>query len=335
MDGAGNLAYAAGYAGYGNVHWHVQGPDGTPRNRFHSNPTPQLWPQVQGFQGVNFICAGGSGVAFEAYDGTGQLLTSVGLGNYNTCADAEFDDARDPAGGTVVAWMPTARDERADPHRLLKVQRFSSFGQARFEAVTVASWIDQPAFRHAVVVGTDVWGRTLVLWNGEAFFGAGSVAGRWLDAQGVPLTHIFQAPVPSLGRNSSRGLLRPLIGGGLALQVDGRWTHTFASGFTVPQAAPSWLARRSGQLEIVRGGRAYALMPPHPMAPVCSQQVEVLAPDGTSCGALTFETPEGACVTSPLSLGADGSILQQQLLAHPDEEGRNGCTQKWWPQILR
>jgi hypothetical protein len=299
---------------------------------------PRLLPQAQGFQTINVICTGGAWVEFTAYDGTGKLLTAVDLGSYSGCSAhmEEVDGAADPAGGTVVAWMPTASGGRSDPHRQVKVQRFDGSGKVRFEAVTVAGWLEEPVARHAIVVGTDVRGRTLVLWNGDALFGAGSIAGQWLDAQGVALTPIFQAQVPSLrGPRYLGAVLSPLIGGGLALQADGKWTHTFASGSSEAQAAPDWLAQRSGRLEIVRGGRAYALMPPAPGAFVCSQQVEVLAPDGSSCGKLTFETPDGACARSPLSLGPDGTILQQQLLAHPDPEGRDGCTQKWWPQILR
>lgn len=336
LDGAGDLAYAAGYVGYGTYRWYVQSPSGSPRNTFVSGPTPELWPQANGFQMVGLVCGGGSsGIGYEAYDGMGQSLATVGFGNYSGCDGAELSDAPDPAGGTVVAWMPTASGEMNDLHRELKVQRFDGTAHARFAAVSVASWLQGSTEQLAVVVGTDVLGRTLVLWNGDAFFGAGSTAGRWLDANGAPLTPVFHAQVPSLGAAADSKVLTPLIGGGLVLQLNGTWTHGFASGSAEAGAPPSWMAHRTGRLEIVRGGKAYALLPPMPSAPVCSQQVEVLAPDGSSCGKLTFDTPAGACVTAPLVLGADGSILQQQALAHPSENGMNGCTEKWWPHILR
>lgn len=334
LDGAGSLAYAAGYVGYGNYRWYVLGPDGSRGGDFHSAPTPDVWPQAHGFQMVNVICGGGNaGVDFEAYDGRGQHLATVGLGNYPDCSGAQFDDASDSAGGTVVAWMTTASGALNDLHRELKVRRFDGTARDRFEPVTAASWLQGGEERPAVAVGTDVLGRTLVLWNGEAFFGAGSTAGRWLDANGAPLTPIFQARIPSLGTESR--VLSPLMGGGLALRLDGTWAARFESGASEASAPPSWLAQRRGRLHIVRGGKAYALLPPAPTAPVCRQQVEVLAPDGTLCGTLAFDTPEGACVTSPLVLGADGSILQQQLQASPPENGMNGCTQKGWPGILR
>ncbi len=335
MDGAGNLAYAAGYAGYGTYRWYVRSPEWSPLNSFISRPTPDLWPQAHGFQTVSLICGGAtSGIEFEAFDGMGQSLTTVGLGNYSGCDGAEFHDAADPAGGTVVAWVRPTSGELDERQRELKVQRFDGTGQTRFAAVTVATWLLGAQEQLAVVVGTDVQGRALVLWNGDAFFGAGTTAGRWLDAQGAPLTPIFQAQVPSLGSASMSRALTPLIGGGLVLQLDGMWTRSFASGVSSASAPPDWLAQRRGRLEIVRGGRAYALLPPTPSAPVCTQQVEVLAPDGTSCGVMTFETEPGACASDPLVLGADGTILQQQPLAHLLENGMNGCIEKWWPGIL-
>ncbi|HVG61302.1 MAG TPA: hypothetical protein VNA24_22270 [Hyalangium sp.] len=168
MDGAGSLAYAGEYVGYGTYRWYVQGPDGTALHTFVSRPTPELWPQAQGFQTVGLVCGGGgSGLGFEAYEETGQSLATASLGNYSGCEGEHVDDAADPAGGTVVAWLPSASGEMSDPNLQLKVQRFDGLGQARFAPVTLASWVKQSTEQLAVVVGTDVLRRTLVLWNGD------------------------------------------------------------------------------------------------------------------------------------------------------------------------
>jgi hypothetical protein len=112
------------------------------------------------------------------------------------------------------------------------------------------------------------------------------------------------------------------------------------SGTTAVSAAPNWMSsRRDVQLEIARGGRAYAALPYGARQVTCSQRVEVLASDGTSCGSRDFPIAAGTCDTRDVTLGADGTIIQQLPLSM--ETGRNPhdaahtCTWRWWAGALR
>ena len=201
-------------------------------------------------------------------------------------------------------------------------------------------WLDPPLPRAPMVVGTDTRGHTLGLWTErDTTSGREATAGRWLDTDGTPLTAIFPTQVPTPPQaewRQPRWTLTPLIGGGLALQAGETLTHAFASGATSEGPLPPGLEGRQGRLERVREGRAYALLLPA-QSEACGRRVEVLAPDGTTCGTLTFGAE--TCQNQQLVLGAEGSILQRQELAHAlknsEGDSYNGCTLTWWPGLLR
>src|SRR5690349_19967430 len=61
--------------------------------------------------------------------------------------------------------------------------------------------------------------------------------------------------------------------------------------------APSWYASRPDTLlHMVHGWRAYGLLPEagRSSAPDCEQTVEVVSPDGKSCGSATFSAASGS-----------------------------------------
>src|SRR5207249_405312 len=88
----------------------------------------------------------------------------------------------------------------------------------------------------------------------------------------------------------------PLIGSGLVVRrmdfdhgLHSLAVVVVASGAPAVSAAPDWMiSRRDVQLQLARGRRAYATLPYGAPSVACSQRVEVLAADGTSCGARDY-----------------------------------------------
>src|SRR5947209_2999777 len=114
-------------------------------------------------------------------------------------------------------------------------------------------------------------------------------------------------------------VLRPLINGAVALQVGGNWVAILTAGSAVAHELPDWLAARDGfDLEIIRGGRGYALIPRNG-APD-RKTLELISPVGERCGATTF--PIGG-----LSVGFDGTVIAAS--------GDGGCTKTWWTGVLK
>ena len=135
-----------------------------------------------------------------------------------------------------------------------------------------------------------------------------------------------------------------LIGGGLLVRrMDGE-SHDLAlivveTGTETLRPAPNWMvSRRDAKLQIMRGGKAYAVLPLGANGVSCTQPVEVVAPDGTSCGTADYPIADGTCDTFELRLGADGTIIQQLPTAMEQTNesiGGNTCTWRWWPAALR
>jgi hypothetical protein len=142
----------------------------------------------------------------------------------------------------------------------------------------------------------------------------------------------------------------PLVGGGLAVRrVDIRYgappiyhrapLAIVESGAASFLPAPAWMAARpDATLRIVRGGRAYAALPaPAPGVAPCTQTVEVLAPDGTPCGARSYPIANGECTTRAVTVAADGTVIQQlpAAMEADHEDYGNTCTWRWWAGALR
>jgi len=85
-------------------------------------------------------------------------------------------------------------------------------------------------------------------------------------------------------------------------------------------------------------GAAVLALPLGAKGVLCTQRVEVVAPDGTSCGATDYPIAGGTCDTLDLNLGADGTIIQQLPGAMEQTNsivGGHTCTWRWWPAALR
>lgn len=192
--------------------------------------------------------------------------------------------------------------------------------------------------------GVDTAHRSLIITDGTARFGAGSISAQWFDRDGTALTKEFLllsgfVPGPSTWFETS-----PLIGSGLMIRrMDGvshaRALVTIASGSAAARPAPQWmLTRADTRLQIARGGLAYAVLPYGAKNVACTQRVEVVAPDGASCGSRDYPIAAGSCDTQDLALGADGTVIQQLPDAMEQQDPVmlvHSCTWRWWPGAVR
>ena len=97
-------------------------------------------------------------------------------------------------------------------------------------------------------------------------------------------------------------------------------------------------SRRDVKLQIARGGKAYATLPLARRGVQCTQRVEMIAPDGTPCGATDYAISAETCDTQELKMGADGTVIQQLPDAMETTYpfgGNHTCTWRWWPGAAR
>jgi hypothetical protein len=259
----------------------------------------ELTEQLSGFIGLNF--AGGGTWWLTAWDSAGHETAHryQGEGGYRGS-----DIAQDPLGGVV-----------------------SSAGQ---------SYDDQLNLRWTVAVtasgvGVDRAGRTLFLFDGTSHYGANSIAAQWVDHDGTAGA-VFQWFGP---RPFDTGFFfEPRVGDGLFIASGGRWAAQIDSLATSTTPAPAWLQARPGtSLHMVRGGRGYAVLPATGAdSASCSQAVEVIAPSGMSCGTASFSAGTGSCTTKAITIGYDGTVIQQLPAAREQQcwFGPCTCTWQWW-----
>jgi hypothetical protein len=162
----------------------------------------------------------------------------------------------------------------------------------------------------------DAQGRALVIaWPGDAIGLKSHFIGRWLDTAMQPVTDWFSLPA-----SGDSVFLRPLIGGGAAMQASGAWVAVIGSGEAGWRGPPAWLQSHPlYDAVIVRQGRGYALIPKFG-ASGARDEVELFSASGDFCGAGKFQA-------DGLAVGIDGTVI--------GSSGAGGCTMTWWPGVLR
>jgi hypothetical protein len=189
-------------------------------------------------------------------------------------------------------------------------------------------------------LGCDLSNACLVITDG----GSGNISGQWFDSNGTALTGQFTLLGGFQAASNTWFETAPLIGGGVAVRrVDqddsGRpfqraaWLVTVGAGRIDAQPAPQWMKDRPNtQLAVARSGKAYALLPMGAPNGDCAQKVEVIAPDGTSCGAFDISVAGGKCRTENVSLSLDGTPIQlmPRELSQP-----NTCSYRSWLHALQ
>lgn len=112
-----------------------------------------------------------------------------------------------------------------------------------------------------------------------------------------------------------------------------------ASGAAEAQPFPPWMTARPGtRPQILPAQNGYAVLPFGAQGVACTQRLEVVAPDGTSCGSTEYRIADGTCDTNDLVLGEDGTVLQALPLSMEATTFgglAHTCTWRFWPGALR
>lgn len=198
--------------------------------------------------------------------------------------------------------------------------------------------------------GVDALGRAIVMTDGSTRFAPGAVSAQWFDRDGAAMTGEFLLLERSIADPCRYVWLEtsPLVGGGVAVRrmaerfpasIEAQALVVVASGADRAQPAPDWMTSRPGtRLVLLRSGQGYAVLPYGARGVDCTQRVELLAADGTPCASIDFPISDGRCDTGELSLGADGTVVQQlpaSMETPVDSTVAHTCTWRFWPQVLR
>jgi hypothetical protein len=196
-------------------------------------------------------------------------------------------------------------------------------------------------------VGVDKAGNGLVLFPRVPRVPDGGVLGVWTDAQGRP------GAAFDIEQSEPAFCLRlvPSLTGGLFLREScpedsGRFLASFTSLDPQPGPVPEWLAQRPGiDLRPIRKGIGYAAFGAAPPTPSgCS--IEVLTPEGHSCGRVDFgpsveasDSPTtdagvSAGASCTLDVGTDGTVIALTSEGNPIN-GTTRWTWHWWPGFFR
>ena len=295
----------------------------------YSNTWPYPVQQPEGvlvWGGCGQMCPW-SALRISAFDHAGAPLGELLLG-----ANAPLVAAGDPGGGLLLAGaFSSTPDSKAYSREAIMFAASASGPVIRWGPVPL------PGGGALIAGSVDVLGRTLLAFDGSSSFGTGSLSARWFDVDGKPLTEEFLLTDGATGETGSLELAQ-LIGGGLLLVGRGHDPQalvTVASGAAKAEAAPAWMqSLPDTRLQIVQGGRGYAVIPMKANRVACSQSVGVVSPAGDWCSTSDFPLAQGQCDTFDLTMGADGTVIQQ--LPSPLEHWSptymsHSCTWQWWP----
>jgi hypothetical protein len=286
--------------------WQVFGPDGHAEQKF--SLTSDLWPQPQGWQGLQ---ASTSGIpAFATLlsffpDGTPRRSETP---QPSAFSPRVVNAAPDPQGGSaLVLWGPDGVGSCAGELR-------------RFDATGAPSGTPAQTGCSVSAVGVSTAAEALVLDTP----GPGGPLVRWIRTDGTPAVPPATDPSGFAG-----GQLFPLLDGSLVLQQGGAvYLRRYPHLSTTSENAPPWLSARTSQtFRFTRGNKGYAFFPPAGQnSSDCTQVVELVAPSGRRCVKLTFRRDGNACVTGSIDQGWDGTVAQQT--------SSGACGWRFWPGLL-
>jgi hypothetical protein len=334
-DAAGTLAFPKVFNDPNNHGWSVDFVVSTGAYmRTGGGSWNSVWliQQPSGFAGIggpDYLGPYRNGLHIARWDSGGNKLSDTLWSAKN------YAGAGNPSGGVFLAG-----DLSTDPSG-------PSFqhAAAMFASNGIVAWGPKALASAGTVfgAGVDLLGRALVITGGSA---SGNISAQWFDSNGISLTGEFTLLTGFAPGQSTWFETSALIGGGLMVRrmdYDGTYQAralvVVASGSASVQTAPGWMmARPDAQLQIARGGRGYAVLPYGAKNVACTQRIEVLAADGISCGSHEFPIAAGNCDTLGLTLGADGTVIQQLPSSMETKDPVNSfhtCTWRWWTAAVR
>jgi hypothetical protein len=285
-----------------------------------------------GFSACLFACGGSSnnGAGTMGSAGASGLTIGMAAGSASDCAGLMPDSAgqmvtssmSSACPGMTGAPMPMMPMGDAMPMGDKTARGDTAMPVGMGGSMPAGSMMPMATSDTTLATGTDASGLRLVLQDASSMC-SGCVTGQWFDSMGTATMDSFTVLT---GFNGGMLDLAQLIGGGLAIRGNNgmttQWLATIGPGSNSAMAVPAWLAPNTS-LAIVRGGRAYALVP----ASTCSASVEILSPAGNQCGQLTAPDEGSSC---SLSVSPDGTLVQSML-----GSDSMSCMQDSWPGVLQ
>ncbi len=243
-----------------------------------STATPEIFPQSTGFVGLY-----GTTSLIVAAFGEGGEYSSIATGGQPGMT------ALAPVGGDgILVFAATASS--------LSVRRLDGSMVETASATVNGSFVPRSG-------ALDASGAVLALTGS-----GNAVSGMWIDlAQGT-------AGAPFAIGTAAQVAAVPLLGGGVAIQLDGHWAALLQPGQSTLNPPPAWL-RDGTQVAMVRGGTAYALVP------ASGNGIDIVSPRGNACGTVTFS---GA---NTVAVGRGGAVI--------GSTGARSCTKIFWQNALR
>lgn len=303
VDGEGHVVTGASGGGLLMYSWHVFGRDADPLGSFRAMLT--VMPQSSGFHGLEFELIDpilGYTIYHSRFDPDGTQRTRTSVGHEFCSVDSE----RILNGGSQLL------QECGSVGGFLSLLKFDESGQM-IGRVGIPDHLLHP------VGAVDLNGLNFLLFPDATSLGfeRDDFVARWYDPSGNPVSDFFVLFVEP--GDHYRPLLRPLIGGGIVAQAqNGNWVALAPSGAGFSLPPPDWLAPHSNyDIEIVRSGRAHALIPKYPVPD--RSTIPLYSASGVRCGAVTFPLPN-------VTVGMDGTAISST--------GDDACTITWWPQLL-
>jgi hypothetical protein len=277
-DGAGVIA-AESHSGtpttQSQVTWHELDTRGIAAGSFGGGFA--LAPQAAGFLGLQ---SSAGSVNVRLWSGSGEIKNFAPFSSSN----ASVGVAPGFPGGVVMVQNGSGG---------LLVTSFDALSNA---VKTVSG--SAPAGAAVLAAAQDQAGPVLaVLSNGQ---------GIWTD-----LTAGTTGTPFSLGSGSTP-VARALIGGGVAVRMDGHWTAIVNPSNTILLPPPAWMVDGS-DLAIARAGKAYAV--------TTGSNVISLAVGQTTCGSITLPGVTNAAV------GIEGTVI--------GSSGPAGCSKVFWSKLLQ
>jgi hypothetical protein len=284
---------------------------------------------------------------------SGDLLASlktVGSTDFFGEQAVFFDNMQISTTHDLRMFTDTGREqpqERNDISLLAEDPTGGAVGLASTSPCTIVSldeslrmrWTAQcPSGSPRVALAVDRSGATLYVYEGSKAFGANSMGAMWVDPHGNA-GETFELVGPQAQSVFTKSVtLAQRVGSGFFVQNGANWIDQIDSLSTTPSPAPAWLeARPNTSLHMVHGGTGYAVLPA--ASAVCAQDVEILSPAGTSCGATRFTAASSACsVQSAIIVGYDGTVIQRAPDPDPTHQewfGPGTCYWHWWPGFFR
>ncbi|HEY2030318.1 MAG TPA: hypothetical protein VGH20_14030 [Myxococcales bacterium] len=299
-DESGNVAAALRRAsGVGNLFdWHIFSPAGE-----HQGVAPEIlgdvFPQGTGFEAIKFLDLGPASSPFFvriAPDGSLSKQQLVGSDDTGQVSFRAWPD------GLLVLTLHCISSPGSTT-----IRRFADDGTL---IATGTTNNPGPAGCDVAGAANGPGGVTLIVFHSDPGQPDDALQARWFDAAGTAMTDFF-----TVGVSAGNLVLRALVDGNVAIQASGHWLGLVAPGATTLTPAPTWLAD-GHDLSIVRGERAYALIP----EAGALNHLDLVTAQGQLCGSVTFPG------VGPLRTGADGTVI--------GASGDGGCTKTFWPGLL-